>query len=357
MVLIAATALLQAAGLLWPVERLLASPWRMHGGVPSNRLILLSLERKEGCFSPMDLGLALRGLRMLHPQRILVNGEIREEEAAPPLSGLRKSIRDTGIDLVEGVFPCGKARYRPVPLSCYDPPLEGVLSGPEVIPGSTPADGTDRYLSGSWVPLSHPEGISLFSRTLPDGYAGSLCWEALNPFPGVGPLWLLFGRFLLLPNHALLLIPPPVRSSSEAKPMTVPLDDFLLKIEEKERGTVSPGFEEPWAGSVVIVGAPEDEAAVSAISDLRQRLGVGRLPLIMQALLSLLWMLLPLTSMLLGRIAGICIASAVILCSLVAIPAGACYGMVLPWGAPLVSGMLLLILASLAGGASGDRRV
>ena len=69
----------------------------------------------------------------------------------------------------------------------------------------------------------------------------------------------------------------------------VPLDDFLLKIEEMERGGVSPDFDSLWDNSLVVIAPPGDAATATLIASLRERLAPTRFPVIAQALLALLW--------------------------------------------------------------------
>jgi hypothetical protein len=124
---------------------------------------------------------------------------------------------------------------------------------------------------------------------------GSLWWMALtspssapitSPFPE-GPIWLLAKSLLIFPNHAAILVNRDgaltVESSQPGIDIKViPLADFLLKLEQKERGSLSPDFDALWENATVVIGVPEDLPRVSLLASIQARLAFHYLPILLQ---------------------------------------------------------------------------
>ena len=53
-------------------------------------------------------------------------------------------------------------------------------------------------------------------------------------------------------------------------PQVVALEDFLLRMEEHERGTLSPGFDARWDRAVVVVASADKSPQVASLGALRE---------------------------------------------------------------------------------------
>ena len=163
------------------------------------------------------------------------------------------------------------------------------------------------------------------------------------------PVWLLADRLLLLPNHAALpfageglFIPhdlSPLRS--------VRSDDFLLKMEEKERGSLSPDFDSLWDHAVVVVGPPSLMPMTSALATLRKMTAHGALPLLWQAGIMVILMAHVLTVIALPRGKAFLLTAAL----LVAGTSGCWWSLrqgilppILPWAAALAIGITGILI-------------
>lgn len=361
--LILATAILQALGIFWVLESHLPG-FLLPSKRPSHhKTILLTMERGTQGFAAMDLAMALRGLAKLHPGSILIDGEADQSSDSVPLfESVRSRLLESGIEVIEGVAPSTTSTYRPVSLCRYDPPSPLRLHSEwPVIRGSVTGTGSECFLPefrgvGERIPL-------LASNTSGDP-VGSLWWSALNHTGVNAPLWLICGRLLLFPNHSALLIDSQGFLSGVSMIGTrhldcrvVPLDDFLLKIEEMERGSVSPGFDSLWENSLVVIAPTREVATVTTIASLRERLTPIRFPIIVQALLTLLWIVLVIISpRLLSRfqqIAGIrsplprslplLILLAVLVAVLVLSIMGASHGLIIPLVPAVITTLFLMI--------------
>jgi len=288
-VLIAAAAFLQALG-LEPFSLSLSQATRYlpTGFLPATpKIIWLSMQPESGGFVPLDAAMALRGLGKLNPSRIVILGKVnKDHDSQTLLEGIHSRLRGNGIRIIEESVPSGQSLWRPVPLCRYTLPAPLILETPlPRIQGKVVPEGKESFPAG-YGELSFP----LFSITDAGDVAGSVCWEMLLPSKVTGPFWLLGGRLLLFPNHsplllsdgALRILPPP-------SPVAVmPLDLFLLRIEEKERGMIRPDFETLWEGATVVIGEAGKEDSISRITTLRENMAIGRLPLIAQAMIAAL---------------------------------------------------------------------
>ncbi|MFZ0616055.1 MAG: hypothetical protein WAN16_06345 [Chthoniobacterales bacterium] len=286
-VLIAAAALLQALG-LEPFSLSLSQAPRFlpEGFLPATpKIIWLSMQPESGGFVPLDVAMALRGLGKLNPSRIVILGKVNKDpDSLTLLEGVHGHLRENGIRVIEEIVPSVQSLWRPVPLCRYTPPAPLILESPlPRIEGKVAPEGKESFPQG-FGELTFP----LFRVTDAGDVAGSVWWEMLLPSKITGPFWLLGGRLLLFPNHAPLLlsdgalriIPP------ESPVMVMPLDLFLLRIEEKERGMIRPDFETLWEGATVVLGESGTEFSISRISSMRENMAIGRLPLIAQAIIA-----------------------------------------------------------------------
>ena len=232
----------------------------------------------------MDVALVLRGLSMLHPSLILLASEHPASgESAQLLQGVKDQLREKGIPLTEAVPPTPESLWRPVPLCRYFPP--GFAERKESLPlvvGSAPAEGSFRVLG----PSSQDPGIlPLLSTTASGEIAGSLWWNALMQGQPNAPVWLLADHLLLFPNHtALPLITGGLSVPHDlAVPRSITSDDFLLRMEEHERGSLSPDFDSLWDHAIVVVGPSSLLPMTSALVSLRNITALGALNLATQA--------------------------------------------------------------------------
>lgn len=276
--------MIEATGLLRPWEsrlpELLGLPSPIQDGT-----VFLSLPDGTGEENnSMDVALVLRGLSMLHPSMILLATEHPSSgESAQLLQRVKDQLREKGIPLTEAVPPTPESLWRPVPLCRYFPP--GFSKRKESLPlvaGSALAEGSFRVLG----PSSQDPGIlPLLSATASGEIAGSIWWEGLLQGQPNAPVWLLADHLLILPNHTAL---PLARGGLSiphdlAVPRSVTSDDFLLRMEERERGSLSPDFDSLWDHAIVVVGSFSLLPMTSALVSLRNIAALGALNLLTQA--------------------------------------------------------------------------
>lgn len=294
--LVLAGAMLQILGGPFALECSLVSK----AGIPSPanpKTILLCLNQTSGPCDPMDMALALRGLSMLSPAMIILPREtVQAPEQAGLLESVKTKLRELGIPLVETAKDSPLTLYRPVPLCRYLFGSDNPGSSLPKLSGSAPAGGTMRFSAAE----SGKEGLlPLLAHTPAGDLAGSIWWDALMSGQSPGPVWLLTDRFLVLPNHDILGITAGCTSANAGeKPGIVPIEDFLLRMEERERGGLSPRFDDLWHGAVVVVSSREDLPEVTALSSLRATYCRGSLPVTAQVLTAILLSLITAASFL-----------------------------------------------------------
>lgn len=316
-VVILVAAGVQASGLLLPQEIRLLRLLGIAFPPPSPTILLTLATGENGHPDPMEAALALRGLSMLHPALILhATGIAPATESNQLLEGLKEQVRERGIPLIEAKVakdPAETVTYRPVPLCRYRTP--GQTEGKDRLPvvsGSAPPEGTARYFPGE---ATRPGFLPLLFRTTTREIAGSLWWDALLQGSPNAPVWLVADRFLILPNHTVLLFTEGGTAATETTEgfHPVPLDDFLLRIEEKERGSLSPGFDALWDGAVVVIGPSSLEPAVRSLTGLRALASRGALSLTNQLILSVLLVALAATALSLIRRPAVGVALLILL--------------------------------------------
>jgi len=286
---------LQLSGLCWPLEHRLLNllPEKIgQTAFPSPSVILLTLDSGSDGFAPMDVALALRGLTLLHPNRVILDGTIAsDQEATPLLSGVLDRLKkDSGISLILP-HPAGtKAVFQSVPLTRYPPSL---IPFPwKNLEGKASAASSEKaFLS--------PQGESnqelpLFAVTDEGAVIGSLWWWSLPSEMTASPPYILFNKILLCPTHTLFWITPKgnYHPLAGASVKTLALDDFLLHIEQKEQGNISPGFDALWKNATVIIGTAQENEKASALSDLLKTTSIHRFSLKNQILMILGWIAL-----------------------------------------------------------------
>ena len=313
------------------------------------KTLLLSMETGNQGFHVIDIAMALRGLGKLHPDRIVIDGILaREEESLPLLSGVLLQLEEKKIEVIQPQIPSGQALFNPVPLCRYDPQtLFGIENRWDLLAGSISNRGEGCFLPAKKAGTQQPV-LPFFAETRYGEVVGSLWWRALTGSQKPllpGKLWLLGGRVLLLPNSAPLVLG--VNGSIEYRGATdckiIPFDDFLLQIEQKERGMLSPDFDTEWNHATVLIGTPDDLPPVSVLSLVRERISWKHPSLAIQAGMTALWIIL--LSLLDGTPRKIRLAAALLL--LLGTPVGTAmalhHGMLIPFLPPFFTGFLLLL--------------
>jgi hypothetical protein len=298
-VAILVSALIQGAGFFLPMESLLPGMLGIQPP-PKSRTVLLAVDTStDGTINPMDEALVLRGLAILHPSLIIMAAETEASGGdSQRLIDIGKArLREQGISLIEGTSPAAHILWRPVSLCRYTPPIRsGSGKSLPLLEGMAPPEGTCRWLPSP--PSSSPGKLPLLARTAAGGIVASIWWEGLLHGRSTTPVSLLDDRLLILPNNALLLMeggrtsPGCVSDAVE----TYSTDDFLLRMEERERGTSQADFDAVWERSVVVVGPPSLEGNVAAMSALRKMTSWGGISLTWQflitaALIACVWVL------------------------------------------------------------------
>lgn len=344
-VLIAAAALLQALG-LEPFSLSLSQAPRFlpTGFLPATpKIIWLSMQPEAGGFVPLDAAMALRGLGKLNPSRIVFLGKVNKDpDSLTLLEGIQGRLRENGIRVIEEIVPSVQSLWRPVPLSRYNPPAPLILESPlPKIEGKVAPEGKESFPAG-FGELTFP----LFRVTDAGDVAGSVWWEMLLPTKVNGPFWLLGGRLLLFPNHApLLLSQGALRILPPPSPVTVmPLDLFLLRIEEKERGMIRPDFETLWEGATVVLGESGKEDSISRITTLRENMAIGRLPLIAQAMITAMLIIALLASGRYSRATRLCSALALLVISIGTGTVALHHGLLLPILPAILTALFLCVM-------------
>ena len=357
--LIIAAAILQAAGsgICWTWERKLLGILPASWQPPMPKVLLLSMGAETEGFPPLDVAIALRGLGKFHPARVLIHGRIAPatpSEAVPLMQGVLSRLREEGMEIIIPQSPSSESRWKFLPLCCYELPQELTpqTTWPLALGKAVPSS------KESFLPSSEGATVALplFAMTDQGEIIGSLWWKALTspssppstaPF-SQGPIWLLGKRLLIFPNHAAILLNRDGALTEESSYTTIdskviPLADFLLKLEQKERGSLSPDFDALWDNATVVIGVPEDLPRVSLLASIQARLAFHYLPILLQAALCLLWIILFVLCSRFTQMARV--SGAVILMllsvglSLYALHAG----WLLPWIPPLLASLLMLI--------------
>ena len=290
--LIFLTALMQGLGFCPQMERGLAYLLPEHLRPEPPRMILLSLESGPQGFSALDVAMALRGLGQFHPECILVNGKIEPEKGSVPLlPGIISSlINKTDITLILPESPSPEARFRRTPLVRFT--FWANENTWPVLAGKCGTGTGAAYLPDN---QETKENLSLLASSSDGSTIGSLWWWGLPLQVRKHPPLLLCDTILLLANHSLLRMTPSgeVPLSTEGGTFReIPLDDFLLQIEQKERGVISPAFDTLWKNATVVLGTHSDTATISDFASLLREVSAKRPSLRIQMLMALGWIML-----------------------------------------------------------------
>jgi hypothetical protein len=293
--LIGFLALYQAMGFCQPLEQSIFRHLPMALMQESPRVILITLENTPRGYHAMDVAMVLRGLGglgNLHPRSVLVNGRIEPEEGPvhflPDLISRFKSLPE--IQMIVPQAPSPSALFQFVPLIRYS--FHSKTNDWFTIEGkSIPGAGDATILSLPQIEGEDLYRLPLFAKTTTDDSpVGSLWWWALPGDFHRHPPLLLLGSILVLSNHSVLHLSPQAefKPSSEGSIQEMALDDYLLAIEQKEQGTISPTFDSLWNNATVILGTHHDAAKATALAALLQEIAWGHLSLPIQMMMALM---------------------------------------------------------------------
>jgi hypothetical protein len=307
----------------------------------AQQVILLTLEKGPQGFSPLDVAMALRGLGKFHPRCILLNGTIQAEQSAVPLlPGIVSKVQAIpGLKLIIPQVPSPEAEFQSLSLIRYSlsstpiawPRLEG-----NAIPGKGAA-----YLP----PASLDAALPLLATVVHGVPVASLWWWALPDSLHASPPLLLFGTHLFLNQRTQLqltsagALPPAILGEF----IQMPLEDFLLQIEKKEQGSISPTFDSLWDKSTILIGTGADVASATALASLLQEVSWHHLPMWGECTLTLFCLVLFLVSrwqtLFPNYIGSLFLGIALAITALLLLPHGLLFPML-----PVVATALLLLL-------------
>lgn len=344
--IIAMTTLFQGLGFCWGLERNLMRMLPSSIAPQAPRVALLQLEKgSSGEFSEMDAALALRGLEQLHPRSVTILGTVRREEGAMDfLPAMLARLKESKghFPVMIPVIPSSEAHYAPLPW---------LLSGNPPFSWPTLAGREDNESVGSFLTeADSAAGIPLFARTETGG-VGSLWWRTLlETIPPAAQARLLFGKVLLLGNHAAVMINSLGRCDADGVPcVRTAMDEFLLRIEQRERGIISPGFDGIWSGAFVVIGTPDDLPKSMVFQSLLERLSMARLVPWTQAVIAALCIA---TLLLLSKAT---LPAKLLAAALIVISAGTAsfllisHCLLFPWLPCVMSALFLLLIPSRRG--------
>lgn len=297
LVLIAASASLQCMGFCFSLEQHLKQLLPA-GFLPKTpQTVLITLERDSSGFRALDVAMVLRGLSQFQPGSVGILGSIgREETPVPLLAGLLarlSSAKDHPIPVVMPREPSPDSLFTPVSLRSF-PPMEASAAASRSEWPVLMGVASDKEEATSFMPLEATpgNGIPLFATLSGGSVIASFWWDLLTLKMDGKESNLLFGKVLSLPNGSTLRI----TASGEAEAMirehvrSIPLDDFLLHIEKKERGTISPEFEGYWGSACVILGTVNDLRHASVFSSILEHVSYSRPSWVIQSLIVIAWM-------------------------------------------------------------------
>lgn len=285
-VLIATLTMMTAGGLFTTIEGYLVSSLPKSLKPFETNAVMLSLENNRESLNAMDVALSLRGLFFLQPRSITICENMESApDAAPVTPAIANRITQfdrRGISVNQPGTNSTDESRKELPLRCIPLP-KSFPSFPFKLAGLAE---NNRSINSSALPL--------FVRSAQGNTEGTVWWDAIDQKLRIPPPTLLFGRILILNNFC----PLPLNAFGDLslpyslKPRTMALDDFLFRMEEKERGTINPGFEEIFHDAVVFIAPRRDLGRVSTMAAVLDLLLYSRLSPLLQGILFLCWVLL-----------------------------------------------------------------
>jgi len=354
----------QLLGLTWLFEEhlfLSLPPSILPNYPPTPAIRPLELPATNGTLASLDVAMALRGLGKLHPARILIAGKVTsDKESEQLLLGVLNTIRAEGIDIIQVQESSPAAEYHSVALCRYDLPYW--ISAPlrlESVPGKISNKGQYCFLPAS----ADPSGaLQLFAETNHGEIVGSIWWEifreisrlgSMKPSPDISPVWLLGGRLLVFPERSPVFLtdrgslPLKESRSDKVKSPTPRLENFLLGIEQKERGEKSAPFDMQWNDGLVVLCQESDLSSLETLQQLESQRAWRHLSWITQIVIGVGCIILLLIGVRSRRTPSLILAVLVTVTTLAATMLALRHGILIPWLAPAFVTLGLLVREAL----------
>ena len=294
--LVLLTGLLQAVGLLWPADQLLIGilPERLLPKIPG--VVLVELPMSDSRFRAMDVAMSLRGIARMRPLSVLIDGSIGEEETPTPiLPGLIDRLRNdprSPLPILLPTPPLPESNFQEVGLHLHGSRSLNTV-GWRRLEGTCSPGGGGMFLG----PVEKKTGfLPLLGVTGNKAVIGSLWWWSL-PRSTENSTDLYVQHSLIFSNRSTLWLDGSggftalnaIKSANGFR--HIELDDFLLKMEQKERGTIRADFESLFDNSIVILGSRESLARAHTFGFLVKQTSLSRPPFWIQAVLAALCVL------------------------------------------------------------------
>ena len=272
--LILATVVVERSGLAWRWERPLVSYLAQVTGHPLPSITAIKLSSDAaGLLVPQDVALTLRAVVSFYPEQILVAAPL-SDLANGPLLLVKEALETGALQKVPIVFSAvpdksSNAIWSPANILVF--PVETKL--PQI-------SGKINSSSSLGFIASQDEMTMPLVAITSEGPVASLWWRGL--LQGVTEKsmpFLLYGKFLHLPNNAMLplqagaLLKPTI--SSNAKILM--LEDLLLHREEMERGSIRPDLDLLFRNKTVLIGGAKVAGQAATLEEAIQEASVARL--------------------------------------------------------------------------------
>jgi len=243
------------------------------------RVVMLSLEEKHGCLDAMDVALSLRGLYLLQPSSITICENLESSPngapVTPAIANRISQFEHQGVPVIQSGM------------------VSSAMTEREPLFRSFPSGGKFRFKESSRNRGGDPRQGELLPLFL-NNTEGSIWWNTIDQKLRVPSPRLLFGRVLVFNNATAFRLNGfgEIFQPFGLTPRSVALEDFLFRMEQKERGTINPGFEEIFHNATVFIASKKDLAMISSMAGVLNCIHYARLSALMQGLLGLCWILL-----------------------------------------------------------------
>lgn len=124
------------------------------------------------------------------------------------------------------------------------------------------------------------------------------------------------------------------------------LDDFLLQMEQKERGVLSPGFDALWEHAMVVLGTDADLEKIAMLSALSERIFWNHSPFPFQVSAALLCVILVLFLDQQSRLVRLGVALLLLVTTKAGTIIAVRHGIIIPFLPPLLTALLLILPGS-----------
>ena len=207
--------------------------------------------------------------------------------------------------------------------------------------------------------------MQLFAKTSQNEVVGTTWWEILREIarpssvqlsPNNSPFWLLGGRLLAFPDRSPVFLTDrgslpqkELKDSGSNKlnhppPDSIPrLEEFLLGIEQKERGDNSASFDMQWNDALVVLCKESDRSSLVTLQQLESQFAWRHLSWVAQILLGMGCMILLLIGLRADRKTMLMLAALITVATLASAMLTLRHGILIPWMAPALVSLGLLI--------------